>query len=150
MSWRRILRILGWGLVLLVGGTVSYEYAAAHHPAAERAALLTRGRALYGTLCHDCHGDRMEGRVLPTTGEVVPPLSKRGFRFFFYTMPSGMEGFVADRIGNARAGIEGLTSDLTGRGQSAMPEFGHMLSREDRAALALYIHAVNVGDAAAP
>jgi hypothetical protein len=148
MIWRRILRILGWSIVLLVGGTVSYQYAAAYRPRPERNALLARGHALYGTLCRDCHGERMEGRVLPTTGEVVQPLSKRGFRVFFYLMPSGMEGFVADRIGNARAGMEGLRSDLTGRKQMTMPEFGASLSREDRVALAVFIHAVNVGEAA--
>ena len=150
MIWRRILRILGWSLVLLVGGTVIYQYAAAYRPQTQRNALLARGRALYGTLCQDCHGERMEGRALPTTGEVVQPLSKRGFRVFFYLMPSGMEGFVADRIGNSKAGMGGLRPEVNGRVQTTMPEFRTTLSSEDRAALAMYIHAVNVGDAQLP
>lgn len=146
----RILRILAWSLVLLIVGTLGYQYAAAYRPESERAALLSQGRALYATLCHDCHGDRMEGRTLPSTGEVVQPLDKRGFRFFFYLMPAGMEGFVADRIGNAKAGMGSLRPEVNGRVQTSMPEFGSTLAPRERLALAVLIHAVNVGEARLP
>jgi len=132
---RRMLRIVGIGLLALVLGTIGYEYAAAYRPARTRAADLERGRWLYGTLCHDCHGGQMLGRTLPTTNVAVPPLNKPGFRVFFYTMPADMEGFVADLIG-------------TGRGD--MPAFGPTVSAADRRALAAFIHAVNVGEAVAP
>jgi mono/diheme cytochrome c family protein len=147
---RRMSRWAGGGLLVLVLGTVAYEYAAAYRPAAERSAILERGRTLYGTLCVDCHGEHMEGRILSTNDLIVPPLNKRGFRVFFYTMPAGMEGFVADRIASERAGVEGVKADLFGAGPLAMPAFGKSLSLEDRRALAVFIHAVNVGDAAAP
>lgn len=132
---RKTLRIVGWGLLVLIIGTVGYQYVAAHHPASERVAMVERGHALYGTLCHECHGDHMEGRHLPTNDLDVPPLNKRGFKVFFYAMPSGMEGFVAGLIGTGRRG---------------MPPFGATLGEADRRALAMYIHAVNVGDVPVP
>jgi mono/diheme cytochrome c family protein len=130
--WRRVLRYTGASLLLLVLGAVAYEYAAAYHPPAERTAMLERGRAIYRSICQECHGGQMEGRMIAERNLVVPPLNKPGFRTFFFLMPADMEGFVTGLIGTGRGG---------------MPSFQATLSTEDRRALALLIHAVNVGDA---
>lgn len=127
---RRILRYIGAILLALVLGTVVYEHARAYHPATERAAMLSRGREIYTTICHNCHGDHMEGHAVPGTDLVAPPLNKPGFRVFFYLMPHDMEGFVAGLVDTGRGG---------------MPSFGAMIAPQDRRCVALLIHDVNTG-----
>ena len=132
---RRVLRgiakalaLAAAGLLVLAGGVVAYEHAAARPEAEERRAA-DEGRAVFLANCVPCHGANLLGHV-PHAPFDAPPLRKPGFAFYFYTMPKDMEGFLAGLIGS-------------GRGQ--MPAFQSVLSAEQRAALAAYLRRVNTG-----
>jgi mono/diheme cytochrome c family protein len=121
-------------VAVLLAATVGQQYLAAHRPEPERARVLAQGREVYGRICHVCHGERMEGRALPNGAE-APPLVKPGFAFYFWILPSAMEGFLAD---------------LIGEGRRQMPSFAAALSPAERQAVAAFIHAANTGGARLP
>lgn len=130
----RVLKWMATALLVLVLGTVGYEYAAGWRSSAADRRLVEEGRVLYASHCAVCHGQDMRGNYF-SEDFAPPPLYKRGFAFWFTVMPKDMEGFVARLIG-------------TGRRQ--MPAFDQELTPEQRLSLAVLIHRVNSGAARLP
>ena len=126
-GWRKRRRWIGAGLLIAVIGTIAFEHLNSHRRPIEEEVLARQGGNLFRSVCAPCHGGSLQGRMLPD-GSVVPSLVKIGFRFFFYVMPNGMEGFVRDQISE---------------GAGLMPPFGGTLSERDMKALAFYIRVRN-------
>ena len=126
-GWRKRGRWIGAGLLIAVIGTIAFEHLNSHRRPIEEEVLARQGGDLFRSVCAPCHGGSLQGRMLPD-GSVVPPLVKIGFRFFFYVMPNGMEGFVRDQISE---------------GAGLMPPFGGTLAKREIEALAFYIRVRN-------
>ncbi|HUJ76863.1 MAG TPA: cytochrome c [bacterium] len=125
----RVLKWMGIALLVLILGTVGYEYAAGWRSAALDQRLVAEGTALYASHCAVCHGQEMQGQ--PFSADFAPPpLHKKGWAFWFYVMPKDTEGFMAKLIGS---------------GRRQMPAFDQLLTPEQRLSLAVLIHRVNAG-----
>jgi mono/diheme cytochrome c family protein len=125
---RKLRRWLGILVLAGVGVLVAWEHARTWRAGPQREQTLALGERLYAENCAPCHGAHMQGA--PGEGPLVPPpLVKFGFRFFFWSLPGGMEGFVRDQI---TGGAEG------------MPEFATRLSAREIDALAYLIHQSNL------
>lgn len=127
-----VRRRVGWIVLLVVAAlalTVGWQFAAAHREPERAQELLVKGSKLYGTYCEKCHRPHLEGGPI-VGGWVAPPLVKPGFAVFFYTLPSGMEGFVADEIR---------------LGNGPMPPFREVLTQAEIEALAFFVHRMNQG-----
>lgn len=132
-SWRSPRLWLGAVLALLLA-TVGYQQLAVRLPQPQARQLTAQGRDLFARHCAVCHGAHMEGKALPGS-TAAPPLNKPGFRVFFALLPAGMQGWVAEQIGD---------------GNAVMPRFRDVLSDDERRALAVFIRRVNTGAEAAP
>ena len=102
--------------------------------------MAARGAALYRDFYRACYevprqqGAGLERGVL-FGGVISPPLSKWGFRIFFWTLPAGMEGFLRDPVA---------------KGEGKLPTCESLLSPEEVEALALYIRLANTGGLPVP